>query len=418
MRRFIRIVTAMLALTLLLQASGLAEYAAKVNVSRLPVYSDAGMTSKLGSLAKNAIVTVDSVENGVARIHYMGRSGYASADSLKVLSGEAQEATINTRVRVYQSAKTSSRSTVLKKGTKVNLLMTSGSWAMIEKGGYIGYVNKKYVTVRSQTPDPTPAPTATPSAKKGVVYTNLQAVVSVDSLPVYASANTTSRVLGRLKLGTEVTVIAYNNTWACLRNDTTYGFVLRSGLQKAGAAAPTVTETPANPTPVPTPVPTPTPAPTSSATTFESAVKSGKYSNEELIYIFLTKEMKLNTAAACGILSNIYSESNFLPTVYYGGSYGICQWLGSRRTKMENYCSEHGYDYHSLTGQLYFLKHELSESFPNILAHMQSVENTAEGAYDAGYYWCYYYEIPASRSSASVKRGTRARDVYWPKYAK
>ena len=125
--------------------------------------------------------------------------------------------------------------------------------------------------------------------------------------------------------------------------------------------------------------------------------------------------MGLNTAAACGILSNVYSECNFDPTVYYQGSYGICQWLGVRRTKLENYCAAHGYDYRTLVGQLYFLKDDLKD-FPKIDTYMRNVANTADGAYDAGHYWCYYYEVPANRSSNSVKRGNRARDVYWPKY--
>ena len=49
---------------------------------------------------------------------------------------------------------------------------------------------------------------------------------------------------------------------------------------------------------------------------------------------------------------------------------------------------------------------------------MRGVENTAQGAYDAGYYWCYYFEVPANRSSVSVKRGNIAKDDYFPKYSK
>ena len=403
MRKLLRIFALILAALLALAPCALAEFAAQVRVTRMYVYADEGLTSKLGSLKQNTIVTVESYANGVARISYMGRSGYAAVSSMKALSGEAREATINARVRVYQSARTSSRSTVLKKGATVNLLMTSGSWAMIEKNGYIGYLAKKYVTVA--------APSETvPSPSADVVYATFEAEVSADSLPVYASADTASQKLGTLKKGALVTVVAYNQTWACLKNDKTYGFARRSGLKKAGAAAPTAPAV----SPTPTPTPTPTPAPTS-GTSFSDAVKSGKYSNEELIFIFLTKEMKLNTAAACGILSNIWSESNFIPTVYYQGSYGICQWLGSRKTKMQNFCSTHGYDYTTLTGQLYYLQEELKE-YPKVLSYMQNVENSASGAYDAGYYWCYYYEIPASRSSASEKRGARARDTYWPKY--
>ena len=128
--------------------------------------------------------------------------------------------------------------------------------------------------------------------------------------------------------------------------------------------------------------------------------------------------MGLNSAAACGILSNIYYESSFRPTALNssGGSYGICQWTGSRKTRLQNYCKNNGYDYTTLTGQLYYLKYELENHYTATLRYMRGVSNSASGAYDAGYYWCYHFEVPANRASVSVKRGNRARDTYWSKY--
>ena len=49
--------------------------------------------------------------------------------------------------------------------------------------------------------------------------------------------------------------------------------------------------------------------------------------------------------------------------------------------------------------------------------YISAVDNTADGAYDAGYYFCYHFEVPANRASRSVTRGNSARDTYWPKYA-
>ena len=86
-------------------------------------------------------------------------------------------------------------------------------------------------------------------------------------------------------------------------------------------------------------------------------------SNEETIFYYLQNELGLNTAAACGILSNINSESSFNPTsscIDTNGltSYGICQWNGSRYNNLRTWCSDNGYSYSSLSGQLAFLKHE------------------------------------------------------------
>ena len=64
-----------------------------------------------------------------------------------------------------------------------------------------------------------------------------------------------------------------------------------------------------------------------------------------------------------------------------------------------------------------FLKYDLEERYPVYHRALLQIENTAQGAYDAGYYFCYHYERPANVETSSVKRGTNARDVYWPRYA-
>ena len=52
-----------------------------------------------------------------------------------------------------------------------------------------------------------------------------------------------------------------------------------------------------------------------------------------------------------------------------------------------------------------------------MLRYLQGVDNSAQGAYDAGYYFCYNFERPANRESSSVSRGELAWDTYYPKYA-
>lgn len=153
--------------------------------------------------------------------------------------------------------------------------------------------------------------------------------------------------------------------------------------------------------------------------------------NETAIYNFLTTNMKLNNAAASGILANIEKESSFRNDVIEygytwnsGGGYGICQWTNSprtsstgRRTNLVNFCKKNGYNYKSLNGQLNFLKHELETNVkPGVLSYMRSVSNNAQGAYNAGYKWCYSFEVPANYKTVAVTRGNLARDTYWPRY--
>lgn len=143
--------------------------------------------------------------------------------------------------------------------------------------------------------------------------------------------------------------------------------------------------------------------------------------NIQIIFDFLVDEMGLNSAAACGVLANIEKESTFNPNLYgdSGSSYGICQWHNGRFENLKSFCDKNGYSWQSLEGQLQFLKYELNTNKTDtgkIIDRLKNVENTAEGAYQAGYDWCYYFERPANKVSKSESRGYNAQTKYWPTY--
>ena len=144
--------------------------------------------------------------------------------------------------------------------------------------------------------------------------------------------------------------------------------------------------------------------------------------NKTQIFSYLTTEMGLNSAAACGIMANIEKESNFKPTTIIRDSNGLqsgglCMWNGSRLSRLKNYCNNKGLNYLSIKGQLSYLYYELNLSqYKHIFNYLKKVPNNSKGAYDAAYYWCYYFEIPASRSSKSVQRANSAVRSYWPTY--
>ena len=144
--------------------------------------------------------------------------------------------------------------------------------------------------------------------------------------------------------------------------------------------------------------------------------------NKTQIFSYLTNEMGLNSAAACGIMANIEKESNFKPTTIIRDSNGLqsgglCMWNGSRLSRLKKYCNDKGLNYLSVKGQLSYLNYELKLSqYKHIFNYLKKVPNNSQGAYDAAYYWCYYFEIPASRGSRSVQRGNAAVRTYWPAY--
>lgn len=134
--------------------------------------------------------------------------------------------------------------------------------------------------------------------------------------------------------------------------------------------------------------------------------------NEEKCYNIL--KTVFNDAACYGILVNIQKESNFRPTALgdKGTSYGICQWHNGkvkRWDRMKNWCQENHLDDTSIEGQTSFIIYELKKHYPSTYKYLLAVENTEDGAYNAAYRWCYYYEVPANKAASSEKRGNLAR---------
>ena len=139
---------------------------------------------------------------------------------------------------------------------------------------------------------------------------------------------------------------------------------------------------------------------------------------ERQVFDYLTQELKLSHAAACGVLANIEHESNFRPTIYgdKGTSYGLCQWHNERFTALRGYCNALGLDYRSVEGQLSYLKYELGNKYTSLLLTLQSIDNTADGAYRAAYLWCVRFEMPSNMQVKAVQRGELAQGKYWVRY--
>lgn len=146
--------------------------------------------------------------------------------------------------------------------------------------------------------------------------------------------------------------------------------------------------------------------------------------NEKIIYDYCTQVMGYNVAVSVAILANVERECDFDPSCWgdNGQAYGIFQW-NYRRTNLMNWCSSQGLDAADINAQLGFFRHELTGTdsyssngyYNKVHTYLKSVPNTAQGAYDAAYYFAEYYEGCIS-SDWSV-RAVLARDTYWPKYS-
>ena len=139
---------------------------------------------------------------------------------------------------------------------------------------------------------------------------------------------------------------------------------------------------------------------------------------EAQVYNYAKTKMGLNNAAACAILANINCESGFKLTSIgdNGTSYGLCQWHNSRWTNLKNHCAKNCLSVDSVEGQMSFLQHELQNSYSSTWNTLKNTPNTAQGSYDAAYYWCVHFEVPANKESKGRERGNLARNTYFPKY--
>lgn len=140
--------------------------------------------------------------------------------------------------RAYAEPDPESESIPVAEGTEVEVLAWDRTWAMCTAKGYSVYIPVASLTAKKENETNKAADTAIPCK------------VKTKTVKVYKSNSTSSKVLGTLKKGTEVSVLAYNKTWARISVNGTVGYCKTSALTKSDVS------------PEPEPSPEPTPAPT------------------------------------------------------------------------------------------------------------------------------------------------------------
>ena len=143
--------------------------------------------------------------------------------------------------------------------------------------------------------------------------------------------------------------------------------------------------------------------------------------NEQEIYAFLTGNLGLNRAAACGILANSYYETGYRADLTVGTFYGLFMYYAPLASALRSFCNENGYDYTKVSGQMEFLKAMFEGKIKNfnyteLFADLKDVPNTASGAYNAASMFCLDFERPANAEYEANKRGTYASGTLFPKF--
>ena len=219
-----------------------------------------------------------------------GSSGYASLSDLARVNDVSEAAQVTASgARFYRTASTSSQYKSISRGATVYVLSTSGDWAFVARNGLGGYMLLSALSIGQPQPQPTATSNAlsgfssankdaiivsdtltvyeTPSESAGVVGTlekgvqvrvthvnqdwayithqgksgfaplryllpNLPVTIETvsavarGSAAVYETSMTSADRVATLSAGEEVTVIARNSTWACVRTgDGATGYV-------------------------------------------------------------------------------------------------------------------------------------------------------------------------------------------------
>jgi hypothetical protein len=131
----------------------------------------------------------------------------------------------------------------------------------------------------------------------------------------------------------------------------------------------------------------------------------GQEADAKVVYDYFI-EKGFTPAQASGILGNIQTESSFRTDAYNRneGAIGICQWLGGRRTNLENFAREQGKPVTDLRVQLDFVMHEFQTSERGAYAAVKAAQTPEQAAHA--------FQSKYERSAELGPRPANARQWY------
>ncbi|MCI1882611.1 MAG: SH3 domain-containing protein [Sporolactobacillus sp.] len=213
----------------------------RLNVRFLPSQTGTVLTT----LNKGTTVTVTGkTADGWLQIDYKNGSAYVFADYIKKNNGPSQSSSLSVgsssslkvqytgtttdNLNVRNGASTTHKIlTTLKKGSKVDVVGTSGSWLKIKYNGGTAYVSDEYVKKSGSSS------TGSSSSSLKVQYTG----TTTDNLNVRNGASTAHKILTTLKKGSKVDVVGTSGSWLKIKYNGGTAYVSGEYVKKSGSSS-------------------------------------------------------------------------------------------------------------------------------------------------------------------------------------
>ena len=124
----------------------------------------------------------------------------------------------------------SSKLTSIAKGKSVIVYSHGGGWALVQYGTYVGYVKFSGLAYYENSSIPV---TPTPTPNNGTISeTTSMPVITNCSAPIYKTQSTSSTKLKTLAIGTELTVLGFNDNWGLVKYGSTKGYMQLGALAR------------------------------------------------------------------------------------------------------------------------------------------------------------------------------------------
>lgn len=186
----------------------------------------------VGTVNKGGKLSVYAVEGNWLKVTYKGAYAYVEKSKVQFLDADGQvlgsvqkKVTTTAPINLYVKATSSSKIiSTIKKDVELPVYKMVGGYYLTVVNDLPGYIIADR-TVDIETEEPVAPPTTPP------VSGNVLGRVTVDSLNVRSSANSSSTVLGKLKKGESVQVGQINGYWAEITFNGKTGYVHKSYLK-------------------------------------------------------------------------------------------------------------------------------------------------------------------------------------------